>query len=83
LTVNAFRFLTGRSRRGRAHPSPLARRERPKLERLEHRCIPATITPTTFADAGLGSGSLRDAVLQLNADSEKRCQSIFQSQKVI
>jgi hypothetical protein len=35
---------------------------------LEGRCVPSTITPTTFADGGLGSGSLRDAVLQLNAD---------------
>jgi hypothetical protein len=40
-----------------------------RLEPLEDRCVPATITPTTFADGGLGSGSLRDAVLQLNADS--------------
>jgi hypothetical protein len=27
------------------------------------------MTPTTFADGGLGSGSLRDAVLQFNADT--------------
>jgi hypothetical protein len=33
------------------------------------RCVPATITPTTFADGGLGSGSLRDAVLRFNADA--------------
>jgi hypothetical protein len=38
------------------------------IELLEGRCLPTTITPTTFADGGLGSGSLRDAVLQLNAD---------------
>jgi hypothetical protein len=31
--------------------------------------VPSTLTPTTFADGGLGSGSLRDAVLQLNADT--------------
>jgi hypothetical protein len=36
---------------------------------LERRWVPATITPTTFADGGLGSGSLRDAVLQFNADT--------------
>jgi hypothetical protein len=36
---------------------------------LECRCVPATITPTTFDDGGLGSGSLRDAVLQFNADT--------------
>jgi hypothetical protein len=36
---------------------------------LEGRCVPTTITPTTFADGGLGSGSLRDAVLQFNADT--------------
>jgi hypothetical protein len=35
---------------------------------LEGRCVPSTITPTTFADGVLGSGSLRDAVLQFNAD---------------
>jgi hypothetical protein len=39
------------------------------LELLEGRCVPSTLTPTTFADGGLGSGSLRDAVLQLNADT--------------
>jgi hypothetical protein len=39
------------------------------LEALEDRCVPTTITPTTFADSGLGSGSLRDAVLQFNADT--------------
>jgi hypothetical protein len=42
---------------------------RPSVETLECRCVPATITPTTFADGGLGSGSLRDAVLQFNADT--------------
>jgi hypothetical protein len=36
---------------------------------LESRCVPTTIIPTTFADGGLGSGSLRDAVLQFNADT--------------
>ena len=36
---------------------------------LERRWVPATLTPTTFADGGPGSGSLRDAVLQLNADT--------------
>ena len=40
-----------------------------RLEPLEGRWVPATITPTTFADGGLGSGSLRDDVLQLNADT--------------
>src|SRR5262249_50094096 len=33
------------------------------------RCVPTTITPTTFADGVLGNGSLRDAVLQFNVDS--------------
>src|SRR6516225_6147473 len=40
-----------------------------RVELLEGRSVPATITPTTFADGGLGSGSLRDAVLQFNADT--------------
>src|SRR6516165_4402232 len=44
-------------------------RTRLLLEPLEDRCVPATITPTTFADGVLGSGSLRDAVLQFNADA--------------
>src|SRR6516165_4413212 len=39
------------------------------VEMLENRCVPTTITPTTFADGVLGSGSLRDAVLQFNADT--------------
>jgi hypothetical protein len=43
-------------------------RTRLLLEPLEDRCVPTTITPTTFAD-GVGSGSLRDAVLQFNADA--------------
>jgi hypothetical protein len=41
-----------------------------QIEILEGRCVPSTITPTTFADGGLGSGSLRDAVLQFDADTE-------------
>jgi hypothetical protein len=42
---------------------------RPFVEVLEGRWVPTTLTPTTFLDGGLGSGGLRDAVLQLNADS--------------
>jgi hypothetical protein len=42
---------------------------RPAIELLESRWVPTTLTPTTFADGGLGSGSLRDAVLQFNADT--------------
>src|SRR6516162_1648083 len=41
----------------------------PSIEALERRCVPTTVTPMTFADGGLGSGSLRDAVLQFNANS--------------
>jgi hypothetical protein len=44
-------------------------RSRLRLEPLEDRCVLTTITPTTFADGVLGSGSLRDAVLQFNADT--------------
>src|SRR6516225_4834844 len=40
-----------------------------RLEQLEARCLPSIFTPTTFADGGLGSGSLRDAILQANADT--------------
>jgi len=42
---------------------------RPSIELLERRLVPTTLMPTTFADGVLGSGSLRDAVLQFNADS--------------
>jgi hypothetical protein len=49
------------------HPPRCATRL--QVEPLERRCVPTTITPTTLADGGLGSGSLRDAVLQFNADT--------------
>jgi hypothetical protein len=41
---------------------------RPAIEVLERRWVPTTITPMTFLDV-LGTGSLRDAVLQFNADT--------------
>ncbi len=44
------------------------KRSRPWLEALEDRTLPATFTPTIFSDGDLGSGSLRDAILQANAD---------------
>jgi hypothetical protein len=49
-------------------PNLKAHRSRPRLEALEERRVPTTFTPTTFADGGAGSGSLRDAVLMANAD---------------
>jgi hypothetical protein len=57
-------FLFGSSRKKQPY------RTRLLLEVLEDRCVPATITPTTFADGVVGSGSLRDAVLQFNADTD-------------
>src|SRR5712692_1440021 len=56
-------FLFGSSRKKQPYWTRLL------LELLEDRCVPTTITPTTFADGVLGSGSLRDAVLQFNADT--------------
>ena len=56
------------SRRGSRRPPPRYRMAL-RAELLEDRSVPSTITPTTFADGGSGSGSLRDAVLQFNADS--------------
>ena len=50
-------------------PSRLGPRNPLSIELLEGRCVPTTITPTAFADGGSGSGSLRDAVLQFNADT--------------
>jgi hypothetical protein len=51
------------------HKSQLTTKTRLRIESLENRRIPTTLIPTTFADGGLGSGSLRDAVLQFNADT--------------
>jgi hypothetical protein len=66
--AKVVRFLSG-SRPGPARGKPQQQRRRLLLEPLEDRCVPTTITPTTFADGVLGSGSLRDAVLQFNADT--------------
>src|SRR5205823_8666332 len=38
------------------------------FEVLENRIVPNTYMPTIFQDGPLGSGSLRDAVLQANVD---------------
>src|SRR5260370_42641048 len=65
-TKNAFSWCGSRRGSGR---SRAVSRGGLHLEFLESRCVPTTVTPTTFADGGLGSGSLRDAVLQFNADS--------------
>ena len=56
-------FSFGSARKKRPH------RTRLLLVPLEDRCVPTTITPTTFTDGVWGSGSLRDAVLQFNADT--------------
>jgi hypothetical protein len=47
---------------------PRSRQNRLRFERLEDRTLLTTFMPTTFSDGGLASGSLRDAVLQVNAD---------------
>jgi hypothetical protein len=60
----AVAFLFGSSGNRRSY------RRRLLLEPLEDRCVPTTLTPTTFADGVLGSGSLRDAVLQFNAGTD-------------
>jgi hypothetical protein len=52
------------------HP-PRSRRTL-QLEALECRCVPSTITPTTFADGGLDSGSLRDALSQTRCSRRAR-----------
>src|SRR6516162_6631372 len=64
-TKNAISWWRSRPGSGRSRS---ASRGLLRLEFLEGRCVPATLTPTTFADGVLGSGSLRDAVLQFNAD---------------
>jgi hypothetical protein len=60
--ISSSAFLFGSSRKKRPY------RTRMLLELLEDRFVPTTITPTTFTD-GVGSGSLRDVVLQFNADT--------------
>jgi hypothetical protein len=42
---------------------------KPWLEVLEDRTVPATFTPTTFAD-GTGPGTLRNAILQANSNNQ-------------
>jgi hypothetical protein len=61
LKTRMTKTILAQSRRGLRRPL--------RIELLEDRFVPTTIIPTTFADGGLGSGSLRDAVLQFNADS--------------
>jgi hypothetical protein len=61
LKTRMTKSILAQSRRGLRRPL--------RIELLEDRFVPTTIIPTTFADGGLGSGSLRDAVLQFNADS--------------
>ena len=58
------------------HKSHLTTKTRLRIESLENRRVPTTLIPTTFADGGLGSGSLRDAVLRFTSphivDNERR-----------
>jgi hypothetical protein len=66
-------FATCRGQAGPWLSSSLRRQKqrsgiRLQLEQLEARCVPTIYRPTTFADGELGSGSLRDATLQANAD---------------
>jgi hypothetical protein len=63
VVFSSSAFLFGSARKKRPY------RTRLLLEVLEDRTVPTTITPTMFADGVLGSGSLRDAVLQFNADT--------------
>src|SRR5262249_46197757 len=55
--------------RAPAAPRKARARQRPFLECLEDRTAPAIFMPTTFADGGAGSGSLRAAVIAANADT--------------
>jgi hypothetical protein len=55
----------------RRKPATRVRAFRPRLERLEDRCVPATFTVTNTLDDGLtgSTGSLRWAITQANADT--------------
>src|SRR5262249_29827519 len=59
-----FRQLFARAS-GAARKAPA--RFQPRLEGLEDRTVPSTVT--TFADGGAGSGSLRAAIIAANADT--------------
>src|ERR1043166_6924289 len=66
------RLLGSRSRRSacRLTPAWAAPRTRPVLEALDDRCVPTTILVTTASDAANHVGtSLRDAILQVNANT--------------
>ena len=52
--------------RSRGPVSPIRRPTRLTAESLELRCVPATFTISNFNDGGLGTGSLRSAVIQAN-----------------
>src|SRR5438552_11614760 len=56
-------------RGGNLQPQPA--RGRLHLEALEDRTLPSTFMPTTFTDSNTpGAGSLRDAIIAANADTE-------------
>src|SRR5439155_14796923 len=72
-----WRFTSHRSQ----PPRPASRRRAPatrkapraacklQVELLEDRTVPATLTPTTFAD-GTGPGTLRNAIAQANSNNQ-------------
>jgi hypothetical protein len=66
-----FARLASFRRGGRPHPSCSRLRSRLRLEELEHRSLPSTLTVTTASDAGGHTGtSLRDAISQANTDAK-------------
>jgi hypothetical protein len=59
-----LRNTTSRGLRSRAQRQPAGQRFRPRLEALEHRCLPSTLTVTSNLD--YGPGSLRYEISQAN-----------------
>src|SRR5208337_292530 len=62
------KFQPARDCRGRQRANRRSAVHFLDLESLEDRTVLSSITPTTFADGGAGSGSLRAAIIADNAD---------------
>jgi hypothetical protein len=73
MTWRTSRFTKGVFSSGVSHSASARdkRRNRTQLrvQQLVDRALPSTFTPTVFTDGGPGSGSLRAAILQANADT--------------
>src|SRR5437773_2541106 len=65
-----------RAYRSRRAVSPIRRPATRQVEALEVRCVPAAIPVTTLSDGGVGSGSLRSAIIQSNSAYQNQTNTI-------